>query len=118
MKPPPPHSAWQAKYKGADDGEEETEVQKEIELKPAEVVTNLSLDWMRNCRVDQTLAHLAGDSTASYEGWVIAWFGRKIERKMHWLICKLHTNEMMRTLIEKLDGETDSKIGFSDKRLR
>jgi hypothetical protein len=78
MKPPPPHSAWQTKYKEADDEEEETEVQKEIELKPAEVVTNLSLDWMRNCRVDQTLAHLAGDSTASSKDLkkgVIVWMG-------------------------------------------
>ena len=56
-----------------------TEVQKEIELKPAEVVTNLSLDWMMNYRVDQHVAHLAGDSTASNKGlkmWVIiAWMG-------------------------------------------
>ena len=76
------------------------------------MITNLILDWMSNYRVDQTLAHLAGDFTASNKGgkkWVIAWFGRKIERKMHWLKCKLHTTEMMRTLVEKLDGETTSK---------
>ena len=34
--------------------------------------------------------------------------------KMHWLVCQLHTNELMlRKLIEKLDGKTDSRTGFS-----
>ena len=70
-------------------------VQEELELKPAEVVANLILDWMRNYGVEQTLTHLAGDSTASNTGWkkgVIAWLERKIGRKVHWLICQLHTN--------------------------
>jgi hypothetical protein len=54
-------------------------VQEELELKPAEVVANLIIDWMRNYLfsssimrnygVEQTLTHLAGDSTASNTGW-------------------------------------------------
>lgn len=92
-------------------------LQKNLELKPAEAVANLILDWMMEYGVHQTLTHLAGDSTNSNTGWkkgVIAWLERKIGRKMHWLVCQLHTNELMlRKLIEKLDGKTDSRTGFS-----
>ena len=89
----------------------------EPELKPAEVVANLIVDWMKNHGVDETVTHLAGDSTASNTGWkkgVIAWIERKIGRKVDWRVCMLHTNELdLRRLIEMLDGKTDSKTGWS-----
>ena len=45
---------------------------------------------------------------------VIPWLKRKIGRKVHWLVCKLHTNELMlKRLAERLDGRTDSRTGFS-----
>ena len=65
-------------------------LQRNLELKPAEAVANLILEWMMDYGVDQTLTHLAGDSTDSNTGWkkgVIAWLERKIGRKMHWLVC-------------------------------
>ena len=89
----------------------------EPELKPAEVVANLIVDWMKNHGVDETVTHLAGDSTASNTGWkkgVMAWIERKIGRKVDWRVCMLHTNELdLRRLIEMLDGKTDSKTGWS-----
>ena len=97
------------------EGEEISDVQKE--LKPAEVVANLIVDWMRNYGVDKTVTHLAGDSTASNTGWkkgVFAWIEKKIGRKVDWRVCMLHTNELdLRRLIEILDGKTDSKSGWS-----
>ena len=76
------------------------------------------IDWMKEHGVDLTLTHFAGDSTASNtgsKGGVIAWIEKKLDRKLHWLICQLHTNELMlRKLIEVLDGKTDSKTGFSN----
>ena len=102
---------------GERNNEQPSLIQKELDLKPAEVVADLILDWMRKYGVDETLTHLAGDSTPSNTGWkkgVMAWLEKKIGRKMHWLVCQLHTNELMlRKLIEKLDGKTSSSTGFS-----
>ena len=90
---------------------------KEKEKKPAEVVADLIVEWMTNHGVDETLKLLAGDSTNSNTGWragAMAWIERKLGRKLHWLVCMLHTNELMlRQLITKLDGKSDSKTGFS-----
>ena len=78
-------------------------------LKPAEIVVNLIYDL--------TVTHLAGDSTNSNTGWkkgVIACLEKKLGRKVNWQICQLHSNELeLRHLVEKLDGKTDSKTGWS-----
>ena len=61
-------------------------LQKNLELRPAEAVANLILEWMMDYGVNQTLTHLAGDSTNSNTGWkkgVVTWLERKIGRKMH-----------------------------------
>ena len=87
------------------EGEGITDVQKE--LKPAEVVANLIVDWMRNYGVDKTVTHLAGDSTASNTGWkkgVFAWIEKKIGRKVDWRVCMLHTNELEK-LIARVGGQ-------------
>ena len=42
------------------------------------------------------------------------WIEKKLGRKVTWLVCPLHTNELLlRHLIEGLDCTTDSKTGFS-----
>ena len=47
-------------------------------------------------------------------GGVIHCLGAKLERKLGWLICSIHTNELcIRHLIEELDGKTTSKAEFS-----
>ena len=94
-----------------------SDTQQDLAKKPAEVVAIQILEWIRSHGVEETLNLLAGDSTASNTGWragVIAWLEKKLGRKYHWLICMLHTNELgLRVLIEKFDGKTCSKTGFS-----
>ena len=104
-----------------DEDDESPEVEKNVSRenvkKPAEVVADLIVEWMRNHGVDETLQLIAGDSTNSNTGWkagAMAWIEKKLGRKLHWLVCQLHTNELMlRQLITKLDGKFDSKTGFS-----
>ena len=44
----------------------------------------------------------------------MTWIEKKLGRKVTWLVCALHTNELLlRHLMEGLDGKTDSKTGFS-----
>ena len=68
---------------------------------------------MRVHGLDRTLQMIAGDSTSSNTGWkagIIAWVERKIGRKLHWIICQIHTNELgLRSLISQMDGKTTSK---------
>ena len=94
-----------------------SETQKDLQKKPAEVVADQILEWVRDHGVEDTLNLLAGDSTNSNTGrkaGVMAWLEKKLGRKYHWLICMLHTNELgLRALIEKYDGKTCSKTGFS-----
>ena len=93
------------------------EQQKRKQKKPAEVVADYIVEWMKNHGVDESLKLIAGDSTNSNTGWkggAMTWIERKIGRKLHWLVCQLHTNELMlRHLMTELDGKSDSKEGFS-----
>ena len=94
-----------------------SETQKDLQKKPAGVVADQICEWIRDHGVEDTLNLLAGDSTNSNTGrkaGVMAWLEKKLGRKYHWLICQLHTNELgLRALIERLDGKTCSKTGFS-----
>ena len=69
-----------------------------------------------NYDVDKTLVKIGGDSTNLNTGWtagIIALIEKKIGRKLHWIMCPVHTNELgLRELIKKTDGDTDSKTGF------
>ena len=75
------------------------------------------VEWLTNQRVDETLQVIAGDSTNFNTGWkagAMAWIEKKLGRKLHWLVCQLHINELMLwQLITKLDRKSDSKTGFS-----
>ena len=93
--------------------------------KPAAVVAKIMYRWMVIHGIDQTLQFLSGDSTNSNTGWrggIIAWLERFLGRKVNWLICGLHCNELgLRHLFEELDGKTSSKSGWSGdlgKRLK
>jgi hypothetical protein len=107
----------ETRSEGDKETEELSDLQKKLEKKPAEVVANQILEWIKLHGLEETLDLLAADSTNSNTGWragVIAWLEKKLGRKFHWLICQLHTNELMlRSLIEKLDGKSSSKTGFS-----
>ena len=67
--------------------------------------------------MDKTLQFLSGDSTNSNTGWkggIIAWLEKLLGRKVTWLICQLHCNELgLRHLFAELDGKTSSKTGWS-----
>ena len=101
----------------ASKSDEEDNETKSQEKKPAEVVADLIVGWLREVGVDDSLELVAADSTNSNTGWkagIIAWIEKKLGKKVTWLICALHTNELLlRHLMEALDGKTDSKTGFS-----
>ena len=85
--------------------------------KPAREEALALHEWMVNLQVDKTVEVLGGDSTNPMSGWkggAIAWLERMLGRKVFWVICMLHTNELLlRHLIENLDGKTSSKDGFT-----
>ena len=85
--------------------------------KPAAIVARMMYNWMRIHGVDKSVLFLAGDSTNSNTGWkngIMAWLERFLGRKVSWLVCQLHTNELgLRHLFQELDGKTDSKTGWS-----
>ena len=85
--------------------------------KPASVVARMMYRWMQSHGIDQTLQFLTGDSTNSNTGWkggIMAWLERFLGRKVTWIVCQLHTNELgLRHLMEELDGKTNSKSGWS-----
>ena len=85
--------------------------------KPALAVALLMYEWMKAHGVDKTLQFLSGDSTNSNTGWkggIIAWLEKLLGRKVTWLICQLHCNELgLRHLFAELDGKTSSKTGWS-----
>ena len=67
--------------------------------------------------VDATLSSIGGDSinanTGCYGG-TFTLLEKKLGRKLMWLVCFLHTNELpLHHLIEDLDGKTTSDHTFS-----
>ena len=71
-----------------DEDDEGTDVEENVTQekakKPAELVADLVVEWMRNHGVD------AGDSINSNTGWKgssMAWIEKKLGKKLHWLVC-------------------------------
>ena len=93
------------------------EIPKKSKIKPAEYIANEIFQWCTLHGVEDTLKFIGCDSTATntgHNGGVIHCLELKLERKLGWLICALHTNELcFRHLVEELDGKTTSKTGFS-----
>ena len=79
--------------------------------------TNLIIDWIQNYGVDETQSTFLvtpEHQTAGRGHSQVREEDRDAQRNVHWLICQLQTNELIgRKFIENLDGETDSKTGFS-----
>lgn len=73
--------------------------------------------WLVKNGIDKDLLVLGGDSTNSNSGWdggAMTWVERMLNRKVYWVICCLHCNELLlRHVISKLDGKSTSKDGFS-----
>ena len=85
--------------------------------KPAKMIAIGLHSWLVECGLDKLLELLGGDSTNEMSGWSggsIAWLEKLLGRKLFWVICALHTNELpLRHLITDLDGKSSSKDGFS-----
>ena len=84
---------------------------------PANEVAMFLADWLIDHGQDKNILVLGGDSTNSMSGWKggsIALVEKQLNIKAYWVICQVHTNELpLRHLIEKLDGKTTSRDGFS-----
>ena len=76
---------------------------------------------MKNKGIDKTLQAIGDDSTnvnTGWEGGTMHWVEVKLKRKLNWLVCVLHANELpLHHLIATLDGKTlsnykwDGEIG-------
>ena len=99
------------------DDENNNDIESNPVKKPAENVADMLVEWFKRVGIDESVQFLSGDSTNSNTGWkagIITWVEKKLNKKVTWLICALHCNELLlRHLMEKLDGKTDSKTGFS-----
>ena len=78
--------------------------------KTAEVIADNLVDFMKSKGIDKSLQAIGGDSTnvnTGWEGGAMHWVEVKLGRKLNWLVCALHTNELpLRHLITALDGKT------------
>ena len=85
--------------------------------KPAEHLGAMIHEWLCEHQLDTSLQAIGGDSTNVNTGWkggAIAHLERLLGRKLIWLICALHTNELpLRHLMIQLDGKTVSNNKFS-----
>ena len=87
------------------------------QIKAAEQTAIKLFDWIEMYGVDETLNSIGGDSTNANTGCYGGTFTlleKKLGRKLMWLVCFLHTNELpLRHLIEDLGGKTTSDHTFS-----
>ena len=76
--------------------------------KKAEVIADHIVDWLNSKNQNQNLMAIGGDSTNVNTGWaggVMQWVEKKLNRRLVWIVCDLHTGELgLRHLIEHLDG--------------
>jgi hypothetical protein len=83
----------------------------------AEQIAGNIYEWVVNHDVGDYLVAIGADSTNLNTGWkggVIHYLEHKLDKKLMWIICALHTNELpLRHLMIQLDGKTTSKNNFS-----
>ena len=86
-------------------------------VKPADHIATLIYDWVEDHDISESLIAIGADSTnvnTGWEGGAIQFLKKKLGRKLIWLICALHTNELpLRHLMAQLDGKTQSNKAFS-----
>jgi len=85
--------------------------------KPAHNIAQHIFDWLQKNSMTQSLLAVGCDSTnlnTGYAGGVIQFLEKKLQRRLNWLICQLHTNELpLRHLVSHLDGRTVSNNCWS-----
>ena len=84
--------------------------------KPALKIAQALYELLQQYNSTDSLQILMGDSTNQNTGWkggTHAHLEKLIGRKLFWVICCLHTNELpLRRLIAAIDGPTGSDKGF------
>ena len=82
-----------------------------------EQLANGLVQWLTDHGVDVTLVAIGADSTNLNTGWhggAIHYLEKKLGRRLIWLICALHTNELpLRHLVKQVDGGTASGSSWS-----
>lgn len=85
--------------------------------KHAEVIADHLVEWLKERRIEDCLQAIGGDSTnvnTGWEGGVMQHVETKLDRKLVWLVCDLHTGELsLRHLVTSLDGPTLSNNRWS-----
>ena len=83
----------------------------------AAVIADNLVDWLKERGADKTLHAIGGDScnvNTGWEGGVMHHVEEKLQRKLVWIVCDLHTGELpLRHLITALDGNTLSNNKWS-----
>jgi len=78
--------------------------------KHAKIIVETIFNWLKERGFDKTIKAIGGDSTSVNTGWrggAMAYLEQMLGRKLVWLVCDLHTNELpLRHLIVDLDGKT------------
>ena len=87
------------------------------EIPPAKVIALGMFDYLKSVKQDMNLDAVGGDSTnvnTGYKGGSIHFLECLLGRRLLWIICYLHCNELpLRHLIINLDGPTRSDNTFS-----
>ena len=83
----------------------------------AKAVSDQLLEYLKEFGLDKSLLAIGGDSTPAntgYKGGSIHFLEVGLGRRLVWIICQLHTNELpLRHLIIDLDGPTASGDKFT-----
>ena len=86
-------------------------------MKHAEIIADNIVKFLRDRGIDITLRAIGGDSTNVNTGWAggaMQYVEIKLDRKLNWLVCALHTNELpLRSLILAVDGKSLSNNKWS-----
>jgi len=83
----------------------------------AELIADTLVEWLKERGADKTLEAIGGDScnvNTGWEGGVMHYVEQKLQKKLIWIVCDLHTGELpLRHLVTALDGKTLSNNKWS-----
>ena len=92
-------------------------LKEENQMKYQSELTKILYDWVVEHGISKSLIAIGADSTnlnTGFKGGAINFLENKLGRRLIWLICALHTNELpIKHLMAELDGKTTSNNAFS-----
>nr|XP_047139363.1 uncharacterized protein LOC124815162 [Hydra vulgaris] len=90
---------------------------KEAKKNHAEIIADKIIEYTAMRNISTHLKAIGGVSTNVNTGWdggVMHFMELKLGRKLNWIVCALHTNELpLKRLIKLLDGESKSGTKWS-----